>query len=211
MGLADFLPEILSVTTIAILMAISPGADFLMISKNSLIHGRRAGFFASLGIGLAIWLHVAYSIAGLAVIIASSALLFSIIKYLGAAYLIYIGYQSFKSKNDEAASFGHNQESNSISDIAAFKQGFITNALNPKTTLFFLSIFTQVVSLTTPLWIQVFYGAIISLAHIAWFICVACFLSHPKLVRQFQKHKSKVEKLIGTLLIGLGLKVATSS
>ncbi|MCG8429031.1 MAG: LysE family translocator, partial [Chromatiales bacterium] len=96
-SLMPYLPELLSVTVIAIFMSISPGADFVMVTRNSIFYSRSAGLYSSLGVSCAIWIHVAYSIAGLAVIISKSVVLFSIIKYLGAAYLIYIGWKTFRS------------------------------------------------------------------------------------------------------------------
>ena len=91
---SEYIPELLTVSIIAIFMAISPGADFIMVTRNSIFYGRKAGLYSSLGISAAIWLHITYSIAGLAVIISKSILLFSILKYFGAAYLIYIGYKN---------------------------------------------------------------------------------------------------------------------
>jgi threonine/homoserine/homoserine lactone efflux protein len=86
--LMSYLPEIISVCVIAVFMSISPGADFVMVTRNCLFHERKAGLYSALGISLAIWVHVAYSIAGVAVIISNSVVLFSMIKYVGAAYLI---------------------------------------------------------------------------------------------------------------------------
>jgi len=204
-----YLPELISVALIAVFMAISPGADFVMITRNSIFYSRKAGLYSSLGISLAIWIHVAYSVAGLAIIISQSIVVFSIIKYLGAAYLIYIGWKTFKSKSN----LDIKQEAGvkELSRLDAFKIGFITNSLNPKTTIFFLSIFTQVVNPQTPLWLQIAYGAIISLAHLLWFSCVSIFLSQPALLSKFQEWKAGIEKAIGTLLIGFGLKVATTN
>ncbi len=209
MDITAYYSELLSVSTIAIFMAISPGADFVMITRNSILCSRSAGLFSSLGVSFAIWLHVAYSIAGLAILISKSILLFSIIKYLGAAYLIYIGFKSLRSKS----SVGTEQQlkKKELSSFSAFKIGFITNALNPKTTIFFLSIFTQVVNPGTPLYIQIIYGAIISIAHLLWFSSVSLFLSHPALLKKFNKYKSKIEKAVGAVLIGFGFKVAMSS
>jgi len=208
MDIVNYLPELLSVSIIAIFMAISPGADFVVITRNSMFHGRQSGLYSALGIGLAIWIHVAYSIAGLAIIISKSIVLFSLIKYLGAAYLIYIGYKTFMAKgklNDEQVN------ENQLSSFGALKLGFITNALNPKTTLFFLSLFTQVVNPSTPIWIQLLYGLIICLAHIIWFSFVSIFFSHPALVSKFNTHKQKIEKVVGTVLIGFGVKVAATT
>jgi RhtB (resistance to homoserine/threonine) family protein len=193
------------VATIAIFMAISPGADFVMITRNSMLASRRAGLFSALGVSMAIWIHVTYSIVGLAFIISRSIVVFSIIKYLGAAYLIVLGGKTFLSKTT------HSSQTQAVaaemSAATALKIGFVTNALNPKTTLFFLSIFTQVVQPSTPVWMQVIYGLIISLAHLLWFSIVAFFFSHPALVKRFEAHRKLIERLVGSVLIGFGLKV----
>jgi RhtB (resistance to homoserine/threonine) family protein len=207
--LVNYLPQILAVISIAIFMAISPGTDFVMITRNTLLYGRKSGIYSALGISVAIWLHVAYCIAGLAVIISSSIVLFSIIKYLAAIYLIYIGIKSFKSNKN--VDFQVPNEKIEISNLKSFQIGFFANALNPKTTIFFLSIFTQFVSVDTPIFVQIIFGVIISLAHLLWFSILAMFLSHPVLLRKFENYKSKIEKVIGSILIALGLKVATSS
>lgn len=204
-----YLPEIISVSVIAMFMSISPGADFVMVTRNSIFHSRKAGLFSALGISLAIWIHVAYSIAGLAVIISNSVVLFSIIKYLGAAYLIYMGWKSFQSKTDVEIVEIENKKL--ISNFSALKVGFITNALNPKTTIFFLSIFTQVVNPETPIILQILYGAIISLAHLLWFSSVAMCITHPFLLKLFNKNNIIIERVIGSMLIGFGLKVAATS
>lgn len=207
--LASYLPELISVSVIAIFMVISPGADFVMVTRNSIFYSRSAGLYSALGISLAIWIHVAYSIAGLAVIISNSILLFSIIKYLGAAYLIYIGWKTFQSHSKLEIS--EKNKNTNLSGVSAFKVGFITNALNPKTTIFFLSIFTQVVNPDTPIMLQILYGAIISFAHLLWFSAVAIFLTQPIFLKRFNEYKDKIEKVVGVMLMGFGLKVATTN
>lgn len=207
--LLPYLPQIISISVISIFMAISPGADFVMVTRNSIFHGRFAGLYSALGVALAIWIHVAYSIAGLAIIISNSIVLFSIIKYLGAVYLIYIGWKTFQSKPDVKTD--EDAEPKILSNFSAFKIGFITNALNPKATIFFLSIFTQIVNPQTPLVLQVVYGAIISLAHLLWFSGVAVFLSQPVLLTKFNAYRGRIEKVVGVILVGFGVKVATAS
>lgn len=209
----DYIPqlsELISICIISIFMAISPGADFVMVTRNSLSYGRSAGLFSALGVSLAIWIHVIYSIAGLAILISQSILLFSIIKYLGAAYLIYIGWTMFRSKDKETMNI-QTPKCKAISNFQALKIGFITNALNPKTTIFFLSIFTQIVNSQTPLWVQIVYGAIISLAHLAWFCFVTLFFTQPIFLKKFNTYRNAIEKVVGSILIGFGLKVASIS
>lgn len=205
-----YLNEILTMSVIAFFMAISPGSDFVMVTRNSIFYGRKSGIYSALGISVAIWIHVAYSIAGLAVIISNSIVLFSILKYLGAAYLIYIGWKTFTSKTIVSIDEKNNSIPN-ISNLKAFKNGFISNVLNPKTTIFFLSIFTQVVTINTPLWLQIVYGILISLAHLLWFTVVTYIFTHKVLLNKFNKSKKIIERVIGVILIGFGFKVAFTS
>lgn len=209
MDILNYTNELLTLSFIAIFMAISPGADFVMVTRNSIFYGRKSGLYSAMGISVAIWVHVAYSIAGLAVIISNSIILFSIIKYLGAAYLIYIGWKTFTSKT--VPTIQEDKSALELPAFDAFKIGFVTNVLNPKTTIFFLSIFTQLVTVNTPLWIELVYGFIISLAHLLWFITVSFLFTHPILLDKFYKSKKLVERAVGSVLIGFGLKVAISS
>jgi len=204
-----YLSEILTMSFIAVLMAISPGSDFVMVTRNSIFYGKKAGLYSTLGISAAIWVHVAYSIAGLAIIIANSIVLFSILKYLGAAYLIYVGWKTFTSKSIIPDEKG--KKIQTISNYESFKIGFISNVLNPKTTIFFLSVFTQLVTVETPIWIQLVYGSIICIAHLVWFTLVAYMFTHPVLLNKFYKHQKVIEKTIGTVLIAFGFKVASAS
>ncbi|MCU7553770.1 LysE family transporter [Alteromonas sp. ASW11-19] len=202
--LSQYASQFMSVTVIAIFMAISPGADFAMITRNSLLYRRRAGLCSALGVSVAIWVHVGYSIAGLAVIIANSPMAYTVIKYCGAAYLIYMGVTTIMSRHTIQAATSQG----TMNALSAFKTGFLTNALNPKTTVFFLSIFTQVVDRATPVGIQLVYGAIISMAHLVWFSGVALFLTHPKLLRAFNNARHIIEGVVGVVLIGFGVKIA---
>ncbi len=206
---SQYWAQTLTVVIIAFLMAISPGSDFAMITRNSILYDRRAGIFSSLGIGLAIWIHVAYCVAGIAIIISRSIFIFSIVKYAGALYLIYLGWNTFRSKG-EVAIGNDGTERFSISDFVAFKTGFLSNMLNPKATVFFLSLFTQVIKPDTPLFMQILYGAIISLAHIIWFSIVAVLLTQPAVLKKFNLYRKALERVIGMVLILFALKVALS-
>ena len=208
--LYPYINEIITVSVIAIVMVISPGQDFAIITKNSLIYSRRSGVIGAIGISLAIWLHVIYCILGIAVIISQTPALYNSIKYLGAFYLAYLGLKAIFQKSDAAENDidQHNKKKN-ISDIESFKNGFISNALNPKTTLIFLSLFTQIIDPSTPLSIQILYGAIISFAHIFWFVIVAYFFSSPIVANSILKYKNTVERIMGVFLCGLAAKVLT--
>jgi len=191
---------------VALMMAVSPGADFLLVTRNSLTYSRNRGLYTTFGITLGTWVHIFYCIAGLAVIINTSPVLFSLIRYLGAFYLIYIGVSSIKSKSllsneqQECAVF--------ITPSKAFVSGFICNALNPKTTMFFLGIFTQLVTIDTPVIMQFIYGAIISLAHLLWFSLLCYLLTHNILLGKVKKYQTVINRFMGITLIALGLKMS---
>ncbi|MDV6252597.1 LysE family translocator [Vibrio sp. EA2] len=203
----QYYSEILTVTTIAIVMVISPGQDFAMITRNSLLYSRRAGMLGALGISVAIWLHVTYSLAGIALIISQTPFLYNIIKYAGAAYLCYLGISALFYKKGDSCQSDLSSKTDNISDIKAFRAGFISNALNPKTTLFFLSIFTQVVSPETPIYIQLIFGAIISIAHFLWFVIVALVLSSEVVTSKIDTFKLWIERIMGTILCALAAKI----
>jgi RhtB (resistance to homoserine/threonine) family protein len=201
-----YMAEIITVSTIAIFMAMLPGADFVMVTRTSIYNGRLAGLYMSLGMCLSVCVHASYSIAGLAVVIANSSLLFSVIKYLGAAYLIYIAWQLLTTRE-----ISNNVQRSSVTEMSpliALRLGFTCNILNPKTSIFFLSIFTQTVSVDTPLIMQLGYGLIIMLAHFIWYCCVALLLSHPKILPSFNRQKQNIDKVAGFVLMVIAIKLS---
>ena len=198
--------EIIAVSTIAIFMAMLPGADFVMVTRTSIYNGRFAGLYMSLGMCLSVCIHASYSIAGLAVVIANSPWLFSAIKYLGAAYLIYIAWQLLTTR--ESLNKDQGSSTTQMSPFMALRLGFTCNILNPKTSIFFLSIFTQVVSIDTPIIMQISYGLIIVLAHFIWYSGVALLLSHPSILPRFNRQKQKVDKVAGFVLMLIAIKLS---
>ncbi|MFA5927279.1 MAG: LysE family transporter [Patescibacteria group bacterium] len=205
----NYLPEFVTVVLIHLLAVMSPGPDFAMISRNSLVYSRKIGIYSALGLALGIMIHVTYSLVGIGFIISQSIILFSTIKLLGAAYLIWIGYKSLKAKPVQQSA-ERNSQSKVISRSNAIRMGLLTNALNPKVTLFFLALFTQVINPATPLVLRIAYGLETSLMTFLWFSFVATVLSHRKIKERFQAVQHKAEKVFGALLFALGLKIALS-
>lgn len=205
-----YLTEFITVATVHLLAVMSPGPDFMMVTRNTLVYSRRAGIFSSIGLGLGIGVHIAYSLLGIGLLISKSVLLFNAIKYLGAAYLFYIGYQSLVSKGSHLK-IGKTVAKNDIGRFEAVRIGFITNITNPKATLFFLALFTQVINPATPILIQLLYGVEMMLATAVWFIFVAYVFSHHVIKGRFEKVQNMAEKAMGVALIGLGVKLALSS
>lgn len=205
----EYLPIILTVALIHLLAVISPGPDFIMITRNSLVYSRKTGIYSAIGLGLGILVHITYSLIGIGLLIAKSIFVFNMIKYLGAAYLIYIGYKSVTSKSSHLNMPETHKED--ISRWSAIRIGFITNVMNPKATLFFLSLFTIVISPMTPLFVKLVMGVEMSIVTALWFMLVAYLISHHLIKNQISKVQQTAEKFIGIVLIGLGIKVALSS
>lgn len=200
--------EWLTLVSVFALAVIAPGPDFVVAVRNALIHGRNAGFWTALGFGCGVMIHATYTMVGIAALIAQSILMFNIIKYAGAAYLLYIGIKAIRSRGLSETHIDQISKSPSISIGAAFRSGFITNLLNPKATLFFLALFTQIVSPSTPLSIQAIFGLTCAAMVTIWFSCVAIFLTAPAIRNRFLKISKWLDRCCGGVFIALGLKLA---
>lgn len=192
-----------------LLAVISPGPDFFMVVRNSITHSRSAGIYTAIGLGIGIAVHVTYSLAGIALIISQSIILFSTIKYIGALYLIYIGIQSIRSK-ENTMNIQVTKNVDTLSPINAIKMGFLTNVLNPKATMFFLSLFTIVISPETPPAVLMIISSTLVLNTIAWFSIVAVVMSNTKVQNMYKQSQSVINTIFGALLMGLGIKIALS-
>lgn len=203
----EYLPLIGTVTLLNLLAAMSPGPDFVMTVRNALCYSRRSGIFTSLGISLALGIHLFYCAAGIGLLISKSVVLFSLIKFLGVGYLIYIGVVSILSKKSKL-DVSTEKSLLDLTRLQAFKMGFLTNVLNPKATLFFLSLFTFVIGSSTPVYIILIISAIIMLTAFSWFSIVSIFLAQPNVQRIFLKYERIINFTLGGFLIFLGVKIA---
>ncbi|MFZ2321848.1 MAG: LysE family transporter [Pseudomonas sp.] len=201
--------EFLTVALVHLLAVASPGPDFAIVLRESVSNGRHAGIWTALGVGSGILLHVGYCLLGIGLIVSQSIVLFNLLKWLAAAYLIYIGIRALQARPADPAS-AELAPLAARSPRAAFVRGFVTNGLNPKATLFFLSLFTLVISPQTPLLVQAGYGLYLALATAVWFCAVALLFSQARVRRGFVRLGHWFDRLMGAVLVGLGIKVALS-
>lgn len=194
--------ELLAVITITLLAVISPGPDFAMVTRNSLVVSRRAGLMTALGVGLGVLVHVAYTLVGIGLLIQRSLWLLNAVKLAGAAYLVYLGVKMLRSKPGDQPT---DASALPLSYLRALRTGFLTNALNPKTTIFIVSLFMQVVRPETPLPVQIGYGVFISMVHMVWFSLVALCLSTKALRSRLLALRHWIDRLFGGMLIGFGV------
>jgi len=204
----------LTVGVISLLGAMSPGPDFVLVTKNSILHSRKTGIYTSVGIGVGILVHVVYSLIGIGLIISQSILLFSILKYIGAVYLLYLGISLLRKRRDNqevVIEKSQNNQDVKISHVKAFREGFLNSALNPKTTIFFLSVFTQIINPNTHVFVQFMYGLEVAIVVFAWFALLSFLLSTNIVKNRFNRVQYYLSKAMGAILVVLGVKVALSS
>lgn len=192
----------------SLMLNITPGNDMVFVATHATSHGIRAGMMAALGIALGCVVHIIAAVLGISAIIAQSAFLFDVIKYLGAAYLIYIGIKSILSKTP---TFDWASNKKEVSDKAILKQGIFTNVLNPKVALFFLAFLPQFINtrhesigvqiLLLGLWFNI-SGTIVNFG-VAW-----AFSKAGNFLKQYPAFIYWQNKITGGVLILLGLKVA---
>jgi len=199
----------LAVALISLIAAISPGPDFFIVLRNSLVHSRKAGFLTAFGVSMAIIVHLSYTLIGIGVLIAESPSLYSILKYSGVIYLFYIGLKGIISSFKKFPTFvaDYAQEKNQISALAAIMQGFWTNLLNPKAAIFFISLFSQFIDTKTPYIIGIEYGAITWSIALGWFILLSYLLTHKQIVGKIDRYRIYVDRVMGGILMGLGFKM----
>lgn len=213
--LQNYWGEFLTIALAHLVAVASPGPDFAVVLKNSISYGRRIGIITSIGVGIGIMVHVAYSLAGIGLLIKTTPWLFNAFSYVAAAYLIWIGINALRSQptskhNEEDIDASVTTGSGVISLKKAFWTGFLTNGLNPKATLFFLSLFAVIVSPDTPMTVKAIYGVYLTFATGLWFCFLSYILSSRK-VRDFIGDNSHwFDRVMGAILILLAIKLVSS-
>jgi threonine/homoserine/homoserine lactone efflux protein len=200
--------EFLTIASVHLLAVASPGPDFAVVLKHSVSFGRRAAIITSIGVGVGILIHVGYSLLGIGIIIRTTPVLFQVFSYIAAAYLFYLGWGAISSSAPKNV---NNVEVEKviqiISDKKAFMVGFLTNGLNPKATLFFLSVFAVAVSPGTPNLIKLGYGLYLAVATGVWFCVLSLFLSSKKVTLFIGIKGYWFDRVMGIVLILLAIKL----
>lgn len=202
--------EFIMISLIGLLMIISPGPDFAIVTKTSLIQGRTAGVLSAFGIAIANLCHVGVNLLGIGMMIAQSAWSFTILKIFGAGYLLYIGYKGLRAKPFVSSTSNEPLLAQKRLGQRGFISGFCTSLLNPKACLFYLSFFSVILSPGTPVTLQMFYGIWLSTLACLWFALVALFFTNPYMVIKLKKIKHWIERVTGVALMLLGLQLLGS-
>jgi len=189
-----------------VFLIILPGPDTAIMTKNTLTVGKQGGFKTMIGICCALSIHTLTAIVGLSAIIAKSALLFSIFKYIGAVYLIYLGIKSLWTLRNQETT--ETVVKIKYKNTSSFKQGFLTNLLNPKIAVFFLTFLPQFVNPGSHTFMPfLILGMTYIVLTIVWYLFYIYLLNQISAFMKKPKTQKAIEGITGTILIGFGIKL----
>jgi RhtB (resistance to homoserine/threonine) family protein len=209
--MTSFLEDWVTVFVVATLGMVSPGPNFVITIKNSLLHSRRAGMWTAVGVAVGNLVHVVFSLLGIALIVSQSILLFNALKWFGVAYLAYIGLKSLLARREDVEELMRStHDVRAMSSSRALCTSFWVSLLNPKVTLFYLVLFTQVVEPGTPILFRTIYGLTAVVLSFVWYALVALVVSHGAVRDRFRAVAHWVERTTGAILIVLGARLAFS-
>ncbi|PYR71125.1 MAG: threonine transporter RhtB [Acidobacteria bacterium] len=202
-------PQLLAFLVVAGLLTITPGADMALVMRHALAGGTRPAFFASLGICLGTLIWGALSALGVAVLFARSAFAFAVLKYVGGAYLVYLGARALRE-----AIRGHST-ARTITATAtrarttAFAQGLATNLTNPKVAVFYVTFLPQFVAPDRNVLTQsVFLAFMHVVMGLIWLPLYARFIDRMAAVLLTDRVRRRIEAVTGAVLMALGIRLA---
>lgn len=200
------LPAILGASLIWFAAIVSPGPNFLVISRLALSRSRRLAIGATFGIATASIIYAALTMFGLSALVLSFSWLGDTLRVLGGAYLVWLGIQAWRS--------GTRKLPSEVTGACAgrglmhgFRIGFLTEITNPKAIAFYLGLFAAAVPAATPLWAKLTVLCAGGAMEVAWYTVVAFALSSDPMRVRYQQTRRLVDRVLGTLLIAVGLKV----
>ena len=206
-GMTESYVSLLGLIFVVHLMAVmSPGPDFVMVVKNAVAHDRKTALLTASGIALGIGVHVAYSIWGVALLLKRNPYLFRLVKAAGALYLIYSGIKSMQAvpamdpvSGEEAVSLPPARK--------AIQTGFLTNVLNPKASLFFMSLFSALIPPDAPAWFLMLTAFMLISVTFLWFAFVSLVFTHRSVRARYKRYERLLGRFFGLLLMGIGLGI----
>ena len=200
-----------------ILLNITPGSDTMYIITRSVSQGKKAGLYSVLGIVSGILVHTVLAALGLSIILANSPLAFTIVKYIGASYLCYLGFKMLINRSesviaDNLPNTEKLTQAKTLNYKQIYRQGVLTNTFNPKVALFFIAFFPQFIdpSYAHSTLSFLILGLIFALTGLIWCLCLALLASRfSEKLRENPAIESMLNKFSGVVFIGLGIKLLT--
>jgi threonine/homoserine/homoserine lactone efflux protein len=203
--------QVMALSGVILLGAMSPGPDFVIVTRSAALSGRRAGMACAVGIGAGVFAWSAVTAAGVAGLLAASAVAFTVVKLAGAAYLMLLGIRALlAARRGDYEDLAVSRPS-ATSPLRAFRQGLLTNLLNPKVVVFFIALVPQFLPESPTILDTIMLGAVAAMISVVWFSVVANVVG--SLRRLFTKVRVRrtIDAIMGGLLVGLGIRIAVQS
>ena len=195
----------LTIAVLHLFAVASPGPDFILVSRQCLRYGRRIAIWTSLGIAIGILFHVALSLTGLSILLQNQPDLFWYIKLLASLYIGYLGIVSLVSKSsNKLVEDATGQAGNQLRSVTT---GLLTNVLNPKALIFFITVFAVAINKETGIFIKSLLGIYMSVATFIWFALVSILLTNKKAIERFKKAIPLLEKVTGFFLLLIAIQI----
>ncbi|MGR0279196.1 LysE family translocator [Marinomonas dokdonensis] len=193
-------------------LTMSPGVDTIIVMRNSVTGGWRLGFLTSLGICMGLFAHATVSALGLSVILLGSAGLFTAFKLLGAAYLVYLGVQALRSAwRPKGMTFDTSKGPKALTSWGSFRQGLLSNVLNPKPIIFYMAFLPQFIDPSHSALAQsLFMASLHFIIAMVWQTFLALMVHRARVWLARPKVAQVLDGLTGVLLVGFGVRLALS-
>lgn len=205
----DYLPQLITLSTIVLLACASPGPDFVAVTSHAL-QERRAGMLVGLGIACAVTLWATLAILGFGLLIKELFWLYETIRMMGAVYLTYLGIRMLAAALRKVADNGKIPPVSAGSAGQAWKRGLLVGLTNPKTATFFATLFVTLLPVGAPAWVYVAVVGLVGSITGVWLGLLAAFFSVGGVRRTYLRIRRPIDALMGAALVGLGIRLAAS-
>ena len=203
--------QLVALGGVVLLAAMSPGPDFAIVTRNAMISGRRAGMACGVGIAVGVLVWAVVTTLGIAGLLAASAVAFTAVKLVGAAYLVLLGVRALlAARRGDYTTYQHTPDARATGAVVAFRQGLVTNLLNPKVAVFFVALLPQFLPTSATTVDHLLLAAVAAGVTLTWFTVLAGVVSALRRLLTSNRARRTLDVVTGTLLVGLGIRIATN-
>ena len=200
--------QLIALGGVILLANMSPGPDFVIVTRNALVSGRRAGMTCAAGIAAGVFVWAVVTAVGISGLLAASAVAFTVVKLAGAAYLVLLGIRALLAARRGGYEAPAPSAGRPTGAFAAFRQGLVTNLLNPKVAVFFTALLPQFLPTSATAADHVLLAGVAATVSLAWFVVLTNVVSVLRRFLTANRVRRAIDAVMGTLLVGLGVRLA---
>lgn len=200
--------QLLAFGGVLFLAAMSPGPDFVIVTRHSMFSGRRAGMACAAGIAAGVFCWAIVTALGIAGLLATSAVAFTVVKLAGAAYLILLGVRALLAARRGGYDAPEITYGRPAGAVAALGQGLVTNLLNPKVAVFFTALLPQFLPTSATVTDHLLLAGVAATVTLGWFVVLANVVSALRRFLTASRVRRAIDAVMGTILVALGVRLA---